>query len=196
MPYLCPPTLTADEQRLILRATAKHPRDHVIFSMALGTGLRLSELLGLNVGDVFCARRNPEDPRPCPPRDRQARPGRGRVSARQAGAEAAAVLAVQEAARRGARARRSAVLRAVEATALTEAGPVRLAGVAAAGWVRSALSLPLLAPHIGDCRLPGHPRPVPGAEVREACQSAHHHHLHPPLRRRDGAAGAGAGGLP
>jgi integrase len=53
MPYLCPPTLTTDEQTLILRATAKHPRDHAIFSMALGTGLRLSELLGLNVGDVF-----------------------------------------------------------------------------------------------------------------------------------------------
>ena len=53
MPYLSPPTLTTDEQKLILRATAKHPRDHVIFSMALGTGLRLSELLGLDVGDVF-----------------------------------------------------------------------------------------------------------------------------------------------
>jgi integrase/recombinase XerC len=53
MPYLCPQTLTTDEQRLILRATAKNPRDHLIFSMALGTGLRLAELTGLNVGDVF-----------------------------------------------------------------------------------------------------------------------------------------------
>ena len=53
MPYLSPPTLTADEQKLILRVTAKHPRDHLIISMALGTGLRISELLGLNVGDVF-----------------------------------------------------------------------------------------------------------------------------------------------
>ncbi len=53
MPYLCPPTLTRAEQQLILRVTAKHPRDHVIYSMALGTGLRLSELVGLNVGDVF-----------------------------------------------------------------------------------------------------------------------------------------------
>ena len=51
--YLSPPTLTADEQKLILRTTAKHPRDNLIISMALGTGLRLSELLGLNVGDVF-----------------------------------------------------------------------------------------------------------------------------------------------
>ena len=50
MPYLCPQTLTTDEQTLILRATAAHHRDHLIFSMALGTGLRLSELIGLNVG--------------------------------------------------------------------------------------------------------------------------------------------------
>ena len=53
MPYLSPPTLTQDEQKLILRVTAKHPRDHAIISMALGTGLRIGELLGLNVGDVF-----------------------------------------------------------------------------------------------------------------------------------------------
>jgi integrase len=52
MSYLSPTTLTTDEQKLILRATAKHPRDHLIFSMALGTGLRLGELIGLNVGDV------------------------------------------------------------------------------------------------------------------------------------------------
>ena len=53
MPYLSPQTLTTQEQRFILRFTAKHPRDNLIFSMALGTGLRLSELVGLNVGDVF-----------------------------------------------------------------------------------------------------------------------------------------------
>ncbi len=65
MPHLSPTTLTADEQRLILRATAAHPRDHLIVSMALGTGPRLAELVGLNVGDVFartgspgCARRS------------------------------------------------------------------------------------------------------------------------------------------
>ena len=53
MPYLSPPTLTTEEQKLILRATAKHPRDHLIISLALGTGLRLGEIVGLNVGDVF-----------------------------------------------------------------------------------------------------------------------------------------------
>ena len=53
MPHLAPPTLTAAEQKEILRVTAVNIRDHTIFSIALGTGLRLAELVGLNVGDVF-----------------------------------------------------------------------------------------------------------------------------------------------
>jgi integrase len=53
VPHLSPTTLTTDEQRLILRATAGNIRDHMIISLALGTGLRLAELVGLNVGDVF-----------------------------------------------------------------------------------------------------------------------------------------------
>jgi len=51
--HLSPTTLTTDEQRLILRATAGNLRDHTIISFALGTGLRLAEIVGLNVGDVF-----------------------------------------------------------------------------------------------------------------------------------------------
>ena len=47
-----PETMTAAEQAALLWATAEEPRDHVLYSMALGTGLRLSELVGLNVGDV------------------------------------------------------------------------------------------------------------------------------------------------
>jgi len=53
MPYLSPPTLTRAEQEALLRATSAHPRDHLLFSLALGTGLRLAEIVGLNVGDVF-----------------------------------------------------------------------------------------------------------------------------------------------
>ena len=53
MPYLSPTTLTNDEQKLILRATSAHIRDHTIISLALGTGLRLGEIVGLNVGDVY-----------------------------------------------------------------------------------------------------------------------------------------------
>ena len=53
MPHLSPPTLTRSEQKAILRATAGNPRDHLIHSIALGTGLRLAEIVGLNVGDVY-----------------------------------------------------------------------------------------------------------------------------------------------
>jgi site-specific recombinase XerC len=52
-PQLSPTTLTTDEQRLILCATVGNVRDHTIISLALGTGLRLAEIVGLNVGDVF-----------------------------------------------------------------------------------------------------------------------------------------------
>jgi integrase/recombinase XerC len=53
MSHRSPDTLTAAEQASLLRASAGHPRDHLILSFALGTGLRLGEIVGLNVGDVF-----------------------------------------------------------------------------------------------------------------------------------------------
>jgi integrase/recombinase XerC len=59
MPHLSPPTLTHSEQKAILRATACNPRDHLIYSLALGTGLRLAEIVGLDVGDVYIDDRTP-----------------------------------------------------------------------------------------------------------------------------------------
>lgn len=53
MPYLAPPSLTRAEQEALLRASSVHPRDHLILSLALATGLRLAEIVGLNVGDVY-----------------------------------------------------------------------------------------------------------------------------------------------
>jgi len=51
---LAPGTLTADEQRRLLEVTASEHafRDHLILAVALGTGLRLHELLALDVGDI------------------------------------------------------------------------------------------------------------------------------------------------
>jgi len=49
-------TLTESEQKLLLRTTGERVagwRDHVIYSLALGAGLREHEILALNVGDVF-----------------------------------------------------------------------------------------------------------------------------------------------
>ena len=50
-----PTTLTAAEVKALLDGTARSDddlRDHVLFSIALGTGLRVSECVALNVGDV------------------------------------------------------------------------------------------------------------------------------------------------
>jgi len=59
MSHLSPPTLTHSEQKAILRATVRNLRDHLIYSLALGTGLRLAEIVGLNVGDVYMDDRTP-----------------------------------------------------------------------------------------------------------------------------------------
>ncbi len=49
---LAPTTMTTWEQKALLTASRPSTRDHTLISLALGTGLRLQELLGLNVGDV------------------------------------------------------------------------------------------------------------------------------------------------
>jgi integrase/recombinase XerC len=51
-----PRTLTTAEQQQLMDVTAGHPagyRDHVLYSLALGTGLREHELVALNVGDIY-----------------------------------------------------------------------------------------------------------------------------------------------
>ena len=61
MPHLSPPTLTHGEQKAILLATHRNLRDHVIYSLALGTGLRLAEIVGLDVGDVYSPEGKPRN---------------------------------------------------------------------------------------------------------------------------------------
>jgi len=61
---LCPspPTLTRTEQRTILRVSARNLRDHPVYSLAMGTGLRLSEIVGLNTGEVYLPKGLPRTP--------------------------------------------------------------------------------------------------------------------------------------
>lgn len=50
-----PKILTTTETTKLLTETGRHEddlRDHVLFGLALGCGLRLGELVGLNVGDI------------------------------------------------------------------------------------------------------------------------------------------------
>ena len=56
-----PRTLTEVEQRRLLKVSGEHKagfRDHLLFSLALGTGLREHEILALDVGDVFDDRKS------------------------------------------------------------------------------------------------------------------------------------------
>jgi len=58
-----PRTLTEIEQARLLKISGEHVRgfrDHMIFALALGTALRESELLALNVGDVADRRNKPK----------------------------------------------------------------------------------------------------------------------------------------
>ena len=48
-----PATLTAIDQTTLMQAAARSPREFLWLSLALGTGLRLSELVGLDVGDAY-----------------------------------------------------------------------------------------------------------------------------------------------
>ncbi len=61
MSHLSPPTLTHSEEKAILHTTRRNLRDHLIYSLALGTGLRLAEIVGLDVGDVYTADGRPKN---------------------------------------------------------------------------------------------------------------------------------------
>lgn len=53
MTRLSPQTLTTQEQSALLHYVEASPREALLFSLALGTGLRLGEIVGLDVCDVF-----------------------------------------------------------------------------------------------------------------------------------------------
>jgi integrase len=53
MPRLAPTTLTYQEQTILLVTVQDRPREELWMALALGTGLRLSEFVGLDVGDAY-----------------------------------------------------------------------------------------------------------------------------------------------
>ena len=48
-----PTTLTRSDQLALLEAVHDRPREALLVSLALGTGLRLAEIVGLDVGDIY-----------------------------------------------------------------------------------------------------------------------------------------------
>jgi integrase/recombinase XerC len=53
MTKLSPTTLTRSDQLALLEVVQDRPREALLISLALGTGLRLAELVGLDVGDLY-----------------------------------------------------------------------------------------------------------------------------------------------
>jgi len=53
MTKLAPTTLTRSDQLALLEVVQDRPREALLVSLALGTGLRLAEIVGLDVGDVY-----------------------------------------------------------------------------------------------------------------------------------------------
>jgi integrase len=53
-------TLTTVDLHTLLQASGGNPRDHLLFSIALGTGRRVGEVVGLNVGDKFLSDGRPQ----------------------------------------------------------------------------------------------------------------------------------------
>ena len=168
MPYIAPPTLTRSEQQALLEASSVHPRDHLIFSLALGTGLRLSEIIGLDVGDIYFPEGRP----------------RGRVRLRREIAKGGRVgdvflpdallaklgpvLGVQAAVRRVHRTERSPSLQPGPTAALEAPTPDHLQALAAGSGVRSTLPRPCPEAHRGHERVACQPRPLPRPEIRAA----------------------------
>src|SRR6476646_1197494 len=53
MTRLSPTTLTRSDQMALFKVVQDRPREALLVSLALGTGLRLAEIVGLDVGDVY-----------------------------------------------------------------------------------------------------------------------------------------------
>ena len=193
-PHLSPTTLTTDEQRLILRATAGNVRDHTIISLALGTGLRLAEIVGLNVGDVFTSDGTP----------------RVRLRVRKEIAKGGRAADVFMPDRLVAKLKRfwrwklergedlgpDAPLFANQSRRRISKRRVQHAWTGSqrrAGFDRNYGFHALR--HPGHERLPGVEGPVPSPTLRPPRLPPDHHRLHPPLRPGDGGEGAGAGVL-
>ena len=182
MPHLSPQTLTLAEQRAILRATAGNLRDHLIYSLALGTGLRLAEIVGLNVGDVY----GPEGM----PRKRL------RLSPELVkGGRAADVFLPDSLVRKFRRFRRHKRqighgLESGDPLFCSQGGKRRISPrrvqFAFRTWQVKAgfdrLSLPRAEAYRRHERLPELEGPVPSPALRAACESADDHRLHPPIR--------------
>ena len=187
-PHISPTTMTTDEQRLILRATAGNVRDHTVISLALGTGLRLAEIVGLEVGDLFAPDGTP----------------RVRVRIRAAIAKGGRAADVFLPNRLVAKLKRFWRWKRERGESLASDAPVfanqsgrriskRRVQFAWATWQRRAGFDRSYGFHALRQTAVTNGGPVPRAEICEAPQPVDDHGLYTPLGSGDGRAGAGVG---
>jgi len=142
-----------NEQKAVLRATRRDLRDHLIYSLALGTGLRLAEIVGLNVGEVYSPDGRPKNRRRL--RREIAKNGRAATcSCRTPWWSSSGDSCGTRPPGARTSARGSALLLADPQPHLTAPRPVRLPDLAGEGRVRPVVSLPQFAPHGRDGSLP------------------------------------------
>ncbi len=185
MPHLSPQILTHGEQRAILRSTARNRRDHLIYSLVLGTGLRLAEIVGLNVGDVYSSTGKPKNRLRLRPET--AKGGwSGDVFLPDApGGQAPGILATQGHETRGIETGGPALVLAVPTAYLAPPRPVRLPDVAAEGRVRpAAASFSFAEAHSRDCGVSTIEGYFPGAAIRTSRLALDDHGLYPSFRGR------------
>ncbi len=170
-------TLTEAEQRALLKVTGQHVdgfRDHVIFSLAMGTGLREHELLALDVGDVF------DDA------GRAKRRVALRVFKRSAKEPVPQEVLLPDAVR----AKLERLLATRKRAGETITAPLR--GLAGARRLRTPRGVSHAAPPRLQRRLPAVEGPPAHAEVRAPQVGGDDQHLHAPDRRRAASRGPGA----
>jgi hypothetical protein len=166
--FRAPETMTAAEQASLLKTTAVHddPRDHVLYSMALGTGLRLRELLGLNVSEVSPDGRQVRRRVVLDTTTTKGRPKRGSVPTCPVPDEAEAVPGVEAESRPTDVPGCPAVPLRPGPETVASGGPVALCLVAGAGGIRPEVRVPCSEALRRHQRLPGFPGSVPGPAIR------------------------------
>jgi hypothetical protein len=192
MPLLSPPTLSTREQRALLRVSASYPRDHLLFSLALGTGLRLPELVDLDVSDV-CLNGTPRS------RIRL----RPEIAKRGRAGDVFLPDALMPKLRRFWRhkQRRGESLELGAPLFCSWPGrriSKRRVQILFRGWqlvAGPALPLPCAAPYSDHQRVSGVAGSLPGAAVREACESDDDGHLYARVGRGALRADSGPGVL-